>query len=72
MSASEIVQQAYEAFGEGDMEKLASLMSDSYVAKIPESLPDAGTFNGPNDFIQNWLAKIPILWPDFEIEPIQM
>ena len=31
MSASEIVQQAYEAFGEGDMEKLASLMSDSYV-----------------------------------------
>ena len=36
MSASEIVQQAYEAFGEGDMEKLASLMSDSYVAKIPE------------------------------------
>ena len=20
----------------------------------------------------NWLAKIPTLWPDFEIEPIQM
>ena len=31
MSALEIVQQAYEAFGKGDMEKLASLMSDSYV-----------------------------------------
>ena len=72
MSVTEIVQQAYKAFGEGDMEKLASLMSDSYVAKIPESLPDAGTFNGPNDFIQNCLAKIPTLWSDFEIEPIQM
>ena len=29
MSASEIVQKAYAAFGEGDMETLASLMSDS-------------------------------------------
>ena len=72
MSALEIVQQGYAAFGEGDMEKLASLMSDSYVGKLPESLPNGGTFNGPNDFIQNWLAKIPTLWPDFEIEPIQM
>ena len=72
MSVTEIVQQAYEAFGEGDMEKLASLMSDSYVGKLPESLPNGGTFNGPNDFIQNCLAKIPTLWSDFEIEPIQM
>ena len=72
MSASEIVQQGYAAFGEGDMEKLASLMSDSYVGKLPESLPNWGTFNGPNDFIQNCLGKIPTLWSDFEIEPIQM
>ena len=72
MSASEIVQQAYAAFGEGDMETLASLMSDSYVGKLPESLPNGGTFNGPNDFIQNCLAKIPTLWSDFEIEPIQI
>ena len=72
MSALEIVQQGYAAFGEGDMEKLASLMSDSYVGKLPESLPNGGTFNGPNDFIQNCLAKIPTLWSDFEIEPIQM
>jgi ketosteroid isomerase-like protein len=54
------------------MEKLASLMSDSYVGKLPESLPNGGTFNGPNDFIQNCLGKIPTLWSDFEIEPIQM
>ncbi len=72
MSALEIVQQAYEAFGEGDMEKLASLMSDSYVGKLPESLPNGGTFNGPNDFIQNCLGKIPTLWSDLEIEPIQL
>ena len=72
MSALEIVQQGYAAFGEGDMEKLASLMSDSYVGKLPESLPNGGTFNGPNDFIQNCLGKIPTLWSDFEIEPIQL
>ena len=72
MSASEIVQQAYAAFGEGDMETLASLMSDSYVLKLPESLPNGGTFNSPSDFIQNCLAKIPTLWSDFETEPIQI
>jgi len=58
MSASEFVQQAYAAFGKGDMEILASLMSDFYVGKLPESLPNRGTFNGPNDFVQNCLAKI--------------
>ena len=36
MSNIEIVQKAYEAFGAGDMEKLASLMSDDYVAILPE------------------------------------
>ena len=40
MSAPEIVQQAYAAFGEGDMETLASLMSDCYVGELPESLPN--------------------------------
>ena len=72
MSAAEIVQPAYAAFGEGDMETLTSLISDSYVGKLPESLPNGGTFNGPDDFIQNCLAKIPTLWSDFEIEPIQI
>ncbi len=35
MSALEIIQQGYVAFGEGDMEKIASLMSDSYVGELP-------------------------------------
>ena len=51
MSASEIVQQAYAAISEGDMETLTSLMSDSYVGELPESLPNGGTFSGLNDFI---------------------
>ena len=38
MSNIEIVQKAYEAFGAGDMEKLASLMSDDYVAILPEGV----------------------------------
>tara|TARA_B100000029_G_scaffold511601_1_gene606095 strand:- start:1118 stop:1507 length:390 start_codon:yes stop_codon:yes gene_type:complete len=72
MSAIETVQQAYAAFGEGDMEKLASMMSDNYVAIVPDSMPNGGTFNGANDFIQNCLGKISSLWSDFNIEPIQM
>ena len=72
MSAIETVQKAYAAFGQGDMETLTTLMSDDYVAILPESMPNGGTFNGANDFIQNCLSKIPGLWSDFNIEPIQM
>jgi len=72
MSAIETVQKAYAAFGQGDMETLTTLMSDDYVAILPESMPNGGTFNGANDFIQNCLSKIPDLWSDFNIEPIQM
>ena len=72
MSASEISQPAYASFGEYDMETLASLMSDSYVWELPESLPNGRTFNGPNNFIQNCLVMIPTLWSDFKIEPIQI
>ena len=53
MSAIETVQKAYAAFGQGDMETLTTLMSDDYVAILPESMPNGGTFNGANDFIQN-------------------
>ena len=69
MSAIETVQKAYAAFGQGDMETLTTLMSDDYVAILPESMPNGGTFNGANDFIQNCLSKIPGLWSDFNIEP---
>ena len=51
MSNIEIVQKAYEAFGEGDMEKLASLMSDDYVAILPEGALIGGTYKGANEFI---------------------
>ena len=57
MSASEIVQPANAAFGESDMETLASLMSDSYVGELPGSHPNGVTFNSPNDFIQNYLTN---------------
>ena len=59
-------------FGQGDMETHTTLMSDDYIAILPESMPNWGTFNGANDFIQNCLSKIPGLWSDFNIEPIQM
>ena len=44
MSAIETVQKAYAAFGQGDMETLTTLMSDDYVAILPESMPNGGTF----------------------------
>ena len=70
MTNLEVVQGIYAAFGEGNMEKMASLFAEDWVGIVPEGMPNAGTYCGANDFIQNFLSKIPEVWPDFQMEPI--
>ena len=70
MTNLEVVQGIYTAFGEGNMEKMASLFAEDWVGTVPEGMPNAGTYRGANDFIQNFLSKIPEVWPDFQMEPI--
>ena len=70
MTKLEVVQGIYAAFGKGNMEKMASLFSEDWVGTVPEGVPNAGTYHGANDFIQNFLSKTPVVWPDFHMEPI--
>ena len=72
MTNLEVVQGIYGAFAEGDMEKMASLFSDNWVGTVPEGMPNAGTFHGAGEFIQNFLSHFPEVWPDFNLEPIAM
>jgi len=47
----ELVQSAYAAFGEGNLQKLLGLMTPDIVWEFPASsvIPWAGTFKGPTD-----------------------
>ena len=54
----EVVQQAYAAFGAGDLQKLLGLMTADVVWEFPASpvIPWAGTFKGPSDVARFFAA----------------
>ena len=70
MSNLDVIQGTYAAFGEGDMEKLASLFAEDWVGTVPDHMPNGRVYHGASDFIQNFLAKLTEVWPDFGLEPI--
>ena len=45
-------------------------MSPDWIGTVPEGMPNAGTFYGAGEFIQNFLSHFPQVWPDFNLEPI--
>ena len=63
MSAEEntrLVQSAYEAFGRGDMEALAEVMTDDIEwvdPGDPADDPNAGTFNG-KEAVLGWFGRL--------------
>ena len=72
MTPKEIVQKSYEAFGSGDMEALASLSHEDMVVKVNGMMSISGQYNGFQDFLQNMLARLPVLFTNFKVEPKQM
>ena len=68
----EVVQQAYAAFGAGDLQKLLGLMTADVVWEFPESkvIPWAGTFRGPNDVARFFAAIMEHSEPQ-AFEPLQ-
>ena len=53
MTNLEVVKAMYEAFENGDMKAWEDLHSPNLVFKISGDLPISGTFNGPDDVIEN-------------------
>ena len=59
-SAVQVVQQAYHAFGRGDVPAILDLVADQVDWKFcgPRSLPYTGTFRG-REQLGRWFASIP-------------
>ncbi|MBJ27172.1 MAG: hypothetical protein CMM30_04585 [Rhodospirillaceae bacterium] len=70
MTNLEVIQTIYQAFGEGDFQKMASLFSPDWVGTVPESQPMSGTYRGAEAFITQFISNIPTTWPGFQMEPI--
>jgi len=59
MDSKEIVQQAYECFGAGDIGGLAVLMHENYVGTINGLMELSGEYHGFPAFLEGALAKNP-------------
>ena len=53
MTNLELIKAMYTSFESGDMETWRNLVSSDCVFTISGNLPISGTFNGPDDVIEN-------------------
>ena len=72
MTPKEVVRKSYEAFGNGDMETLASLSHEDMIVKVNGMMSISGEYRGFQDFLQNMLARLPVLFTNFKVEPTKM
>jgi ketosteroid isomerase-like protein len=70
-SGSEVVSEAYAAFGRGDVPGLLGLMSEDVEWVAPEVLPQSGTYRGP-DGVGEFFAGVAREWPELNIEIDQL
>ena len=62
MTPKEIVLGGYQCFAEGDMEALGKIF------KINGNHELSGEYHGFDDFLANFLAQIPIKFPNFNLD----
>lgn len=65
----ETARAGYTAFENNDMEAWAQAQHSDVLWRVPVGLPYSGTYQGPQDVIDNVLTPIATLWPDFKVEP---
>ena len=70
MSAVEVVQEAYRAFGRGDVPALMELVAEGVDWKFrgPRGLPYTGQFRGRKE-VAAWFASIPVVDEILAFEP---
>ena len=69
MTPKEIIQKGYESFAAGDMATIKSLMHEEAVIKVNGMHKFSRTYNGPDSFINDFLAHIPSHFENFKVEP---
>ena len=72
LSAEELVKKAYATFAAGDSEAWAKLHAADLKFTILGQLPHSGTFNGTEATIKNVFEVIPVYWPSFKLETINI
>ena len=71
MSNLEVLQNAYEAFGRGDIPAVAAALDPEIEWIEPEldGLPYSGTHHGPDAVVNEVFAQIPATYDTFSIAP---
>ena len=67
MTPKEIVLGGYQSFAEGDMENLSKIYHPNALIKVNGDHELSGEYHGFDDFLNNFLAKIPIKFPNFNL-----
>ena len=68
MTPKEIVLSGYQCFSEGDMEGLGKIYHPNALIKVNGDHELSGDYHGFDDFLNNFLAKIPIKFPNFDLD----
>ena len=68
MTPKEIVLSGYQCFAEGDLEGLGKIFHANALIKCNGDHELSGEYHGFDDFLNNFLAKIPIKFPNFDLD----
>ena len=68
MTPKEIVLSGYQCFSEGDMEGLGKIYHPNALIKVNGDHELSGDYHGFDDFLNNFLARIPIKFPNFDLD----
>ena len=64
---AQVVEQAYEAFGRGDIPGVLALLDERVVWTSPGTLPHGGTFKG-QDEVGRFFAGLAAAWDDLGLD----
>jgi uncharacterized protein len=65
--AADVVQQAYDAFGRGDIPAVIEAQSDNVTWEVAEVLPQGGSFRG-KDGVQSFFEGLGQAWEEVAID----
>ena len=68
MSPKDLVLGGYRSFAEGDMEGLGKIYHEDAVIKVNGDHELSGEYRGFDDFLNNFLAQIPVKFPNFTLD----
>ena len=68
MTSKELVLGGYKSFAEGDMESLSKIYHKDALIVVNGNHEFSGEYHGFDDFLSNYLLHIPVRFPNFDLE----